>query len=554
MRQSGPIGKRFCTRRFRFRCELARLWPVNEISKFRTRQRGIAVRVLLAAAVALASSAAPAQQSSAPPIPATQAKPSPSLRQSIDAYIAQPQFARADWGIAVRSLDTGKVLYRHNADRLFVPASNAKLFTAGLVLASLGKKTRIATTLYATSTRVDAKGNLRGDLILYGRGDPSLGLAEGSPDWADAFATALAQLGVKRIHGNLIADATYFTGTPIGGGWEANDLQSWYAAAPSALNVQGNLMHVEVTRDGRNCCSIKVTPGAAGVTVINQTIDPGSNPFGLYRPLGSSTLYALGQLPTSTRKRTFVLSMPNPARAAGKLLQQALARQGITLSGRVEALRWPQSDPAITWPGTREVAHVDSPMMAALVDHMLKHSDNLYAQSLLLQVGVAAAQHKACAAANAPDTSAAWALCALRGLLAKAGIPPSAVLLSEGSGLARRDLVTPNAFVQWLAWAKTQPWGPDLRNALPVAGVDGTLAHRFRDGVATANLQAKTGTLSHDYTLTGFVTDAGGEQLVFSIMLNRYPRWKVASEAPDAPSPKVALDDIARILANHGAH
>lgn len=477
--------------------------------------------------------------------------PAPTLAQSIDAYIAQPQFARADWGIAVRSLDSGKVVYAHNADRLFVPASNAKLFTAGLVLGTLGSATRIATTLYATSTHVGAKGTLRGDLILYGRGDPSLGLKESSPDWADRFATALAQRGIKRVEGNLVADATYFSGIPVGSGWEADDLQAWFGAVPSALDVQGNLIRVQVVREGRRCCDIDVTPKAAGVRIVNQTSATSTDALSLYRPLGSSTLYALGQLPPRTRDRTYALSMPDPARAAANLLREAMARQGIVLAGQVNVLAWPDSDPALTQPSTQAIASLDSPTIAELVDHTLKDSDNLFAQTLLLQAGVAAAQRNACNDRDRPDTSAGWALCALRGMLAQAGIPPSAVLLSEGSGLARRDLVSPNAFVQWLAFANTQPWGPDLRNALPVAGVDGTLEFRLRDGAATDNLQAKTGTLSHAYTLTGFVTSATGEHLVFSIMLNRYPRWEVAREYPQAPAPKHALDAIAKLLSQY---
>ena len=518
-------------------------------------QRMTMIRLLCTLAMAFVAVAAHARQDStartATALPPAQPI---ALAAQIDAYVAQPQFARADWGIAVRSLDTGKVLYTHNADRLFVPASNTKLFTAALVLDTLGSTTRIATTLYATSTRVESKGNLRGDLILYGRGDPSLGLDEASPDWADRFAAALVQRGIKRVHGDLIADATYFSGTPIGNGWEANDLQTWFGAVPSALDVQGNLIKVTVARDGRRCCTLSVTPDAAGVQVVNQTGQPSGDPFGLYRPPDSSMLYAIGQLPTRTRKHTYVLSMPDPARTAGNLLREAMARQGITLSGAVKVLRWPDSDPALTQGGTQAIANIDSPSVAQLVDHMLKNSDNLYAQSLLLQVGVVTAQrNNACDLSRRPDTSVAWGLCALRGLLAKAGIPPSAVLLSEGSGLARSDLVTPNAFVQWLTWAMAQPWAPNLRNALPVAGVDGTLEFRFRDGAATDNLQAKTGTLSHAYTLTGFVTDAAGEHLVFSLLLNRYPRWEVAREYPDAPSPHKALDAIAKILANHGA-
>ncbi|MGH8152419.1 MAG: D-alanyl-D-alanine carboxypeptidase, partial [Rhodanobacteraceae bacterium] len=214
--------------------------------------------------LACAAFAAHAQTPAAPAIDA-------ALARHIDAYIDQPQFARADWGIAVRSLDTGDVLYARNADRLFVPASNVKLFTTALALAKLGGATRIATTLYATSTRVDARGTLHGDLILYGRGDPSLGLQDGSPDWADRFAAALAQRGIRRIDGNLIADATYFSGTPVGAGWEANDLQTWFGAVPSALDVDGNLIRVEVARDGRHCCSVSVTPEAAGIRVVNLT-------------------------------------------------------------------------------------------------------------------------------------------------------------------------------------------------------------------------------------------------------------------------------------------
>ncbi|MGH8116286.1 MAG: D-alanyl-D-alanine carboxypeptidase/D-alanyl-D-alanine endopeptidase [Rhodanobacteraceae bacterium] len=506
-----------------------------------TRSAGIALVLLSCVAVATHA------QAPAPPTI------DDALSRQIDAYIDQPQFARADWGIAVRSLDTGDVLYARNADRLFVPASNVKLFTTALALAKLGGATRIATTLYATSTRVDARGTLHGDLILYGRGDPSLGLKDISPDWADRFAAALAQRGIKRIDGNLIADATYFSGTPVGAGWEANDLQTWFGAVPSALDVDGNLIRVEVTREGRRCCSVSVTPGAAGVRVVNLAGNTTRDPLGLYRPVGSSTLYAIGQLPAGTRRHTYALSMPDPALAAGNLLREALARRGIMLAGTVTPVRWPQSDAALTRPETVAIASIDSPSIAQLVDHTLKDSDNLFAQSLLLQVGVMAAQRNDCTRSTPPDTSAGWALCALRGLVNQAGIPPDAVLLDEGSGLTRRDLVTPNAFVQWLAWSSTQPWGPDLRAALPVAGVDGTLEFRFRDGNATGNLQAKTGTLSQNYTLAGFVTDAAGEHLVFSLMLNRYPRWEVAREYPEAPSPTRALDAIARILAQHGA-
>lgn len=507
------------------------------------RTRGLTI-ALLAAVLAAVSLAGHAQ---------TQ-QPSPDLAQRIDAYIAQPQFARADWGIAARSLDTGKVLYAHDAGRLLVPASTAKLFTAGLALTNLGSTTRIATTLYATSTHVSANGTLRGDLILYGRGDPSLGLDASTADWADRMAAALTQLGVKRVAGNLIADATYFTGIPVGTGWEANDLQTWYGAPATALNVDGNLMHVTVSRDGRHCCNLSVTPDVAGLQIDNETGTAATQPLSLYRPLGSATLFALGQLPARIQRHTYVLSLPDPARAAAETLRAALARVGITLTGRITVLRWPESDPALTQPGTRALASIDSPTISELVHHTLKDSDNLYAQALWLQVGAAAAQRNVCNATPTPTTSSDWALCALHAILTRASIPTDAVLLAEGSGLARQNLVTPDALVAWLAWSTTQPWSGEFRAALPIAGVDGTLANRFHGSTAADNLRAKTGTLSHDYTLAGFVTDAAGEHIVFAIMLNHYPRWEIARTLPDAATPQQALDHIAKLLAQDGGH
>jgi D-alanyl-D-alanine carboxypeptidase/D-alanyl-D-alanine-endopeptidase (penicillin-binding protein 4) len=130
-----------------------------------------------------------------------------SLADGIDAFVARPRFARAQWGIDVVSLDSGKTLYRHNADALFLPASNAKLYTAALALQTLGPDARFSTTLYATAAP-RADGSVPGDLILYGGGDPSQGDRDGSPDWATRLAAALAARGVRRIRGQLIADDT----------------------------------------------------------------------------------------------------------------------------------------------------------------------------------------------------------------------------------------------------------------------------------------------------------------------------------------------------------
>jgi D-alanyl-D-alanine carboxypeptidase/D-alanyl-D-alanine-endopeptidase (penicillin-binding protein 4) len=473
------------------------------------------------------------------------------LATRIDAFIAQPRFAHADWGISVVSLDSGRTLYSHHADKLFVPASNAKLYTAALALSDLADA-QIGTMLYAT-TAARPDGTLDGDLILFGGGDPSLGNTDTSADWADRLAQALAALGVRHVRGDLIADATYFEGPPIGSGWEANDLQAWYATPASALSVQGNVARVQVARANGHCCAVNVMPDAAGLRAINVTRDPDTDrdTLNLYRPPGSDTLYVSGSLPASAQARTFTVAVPDPALFAGTLLRNALVKHGITFDGHVRTLSWPQlNSEVVHQAGMRAIGEIPSPPLPDLIRHMLKDSDNLYAQVLLQEVGARAAYARTCAdRAEAPRTSEAWGLCAMRAMLARAGISNDSATFDEGAGLSRKDLVTPAATTTLLAWVTQQPFARAFEDALPIAGVDGTLQHRFTDTARGDNLRAKTGTLTHAYSLSGYVTHAGGEHLAFSVMLDHYQRPTDALGRHVPPSPTADLDAIAAMLA-----
>ena len=472
-----------------------------------------------------------------------------SLAEGIDAYIAQPRFAHAQWGIAVASLGNGNRLYRHDAGALFLPASNAKLYTSALALQVLGTDTRFSTTLYATAAP-GADGTLAGDLILHGGGDPSLGDRDASPDWADRLAAALAERGVRRVHGNLVADDTYFSGPLFGGGWDASDLQTDYGAQAGALGVRNNVVRVQVAREGPRCCSVTIEPSQSGMRVVNLT--GSAAPLGLYRSPGSDVLYATGSLRANQPHGNYALSAPDGALYAANLLRGALGQRGITLDGTVRVLHWPETDAALANSPTA-IASVTSPPLSQLLVHMLKHSDNRYAQMLLQQVGVATARTGVCTdRAEPPQTSAEWGACAMRAFLGRIGIDKGEATLNDGSGLSRQDLVTPAATVKLLAWIARQPFANVRRDALPVAGIDGTLRNRMRGSAAADNVRAKTGTLSHVYTLSGFVTDAAGQRLAFSLMLNRYQRPTDALGRNIQPSPQSDLDAIATMLAEHG--
>lgn len=513
-----------------------------------------------------ASAATGGAAAASPPAPARSTgatSPQPAVAAStpgarIAAFIAQPRFASARWGIDVIDLADGRTLYQHAAGKLFVPASNAKLYTAALALDRLGPQARFTTTLYA-SEKPDARGVLHGDLILHGGGDPTLGTTDAgstSDDWAARFAAALVAQGVTRIRGDLIADATLFRGPPFGTGWEADDLFADYAPAVSALTSDAGRIEVSVRRDAARCCTVSVAPAAAGVRVVNRTVDatPGDPAsLGLYRPLGHDTLYVSGSLPPGVRQRDYALAAPDPARTAGRQLLQAISAAGIGFDGSLRVLRWPETDPALDSAHRIRISRVDSPPLSRLVRHMLKQSDNLYAQTLLLQSGLAWQRAGDGSCDRVLHWTQEWGLCALRTLLGSIGIARDAAAFSEGSGLSRQDLVTPRATTTLLAWIARQPWAAVLTDALPVAGRDGTLDRRLGDLPEGDEVHAKTGTLAHIYTLSGYLLTGEGRRLAFSVMLNNYQRPIEPDGDWAPPFPARDLDAVVRLIATPAA-
>ncbi|WP_404538262.1 D-alanyl-D-alanine carboxypeptidase/D-alanyl-D-alanine endopeptidase [Dyella agri] len=475
-----------------------------------------------------------------------------ALIAQIDTITHQPRYAAADWGIAVVSLDSGHMLYAQNAGRLFQPASIAKLFTAALTLSTLATDYRIPTRLLSAAPI--RHGRLEGPLLLYGMGDPTLGTPGANPAWADDLAGQLTARGVHTIRGDLVADDSYFAGPQFGSGWEASDLLGWFAAPAAALSVHENIVALTVTpaatAGGPARLSFAPDTAAPPLTGSLTTAAPHSHDdINLYRAPGHPLLHAFGSIPAGTPARTYRLAIPDPAQQAGEELRAALASHGIKLEGQLRVLHWPERDDALR-SHAQVLAELLSPPVTEILAQGLKRSQNLYLQNLLQIDGIGA---KA-AAADKPDTPSgflsdeAWGLRALHDLLGRIGIAPSSVLLEEGTGLSRGNLVTPEAMVRLLQYLAAQPWAATLRDMLPVAGVDGTLKRRMHDGPAIDRVQAKTGSMAHVHSIAGYVTTAGGERLAFTILLNNY------EPAPDAPAANQDIDAIVQLLAGwHGA-
>ena len=465
------------------------------------------------------------------------------LTRQIQAHIAEPRFSGALWGVKIISLDSGKTIFENHADRLMSPASNSKLYSAALALGRFGSDYRIVTPILA-SKRPNSRGTLHGDLVIAGRADPSWNARHAGTNFWDLFSpfvTAVSNAGVRRITGNLIADATFLHSPPNGSGWAASDLEDYYGAEISALTLNDNYTQVAVTAAAKpgEPCKLAVVDPCTGLVLDNQTTTTLTNVprhVEAHRFPGEKVVHVFGHLPIGSTPEMVDMPVPLPAEWFAAALKEALRRKGIKVDGSARAVFWPSASPS----APIKLGEVVSPPLRELVYDFLKPSQNLETDLIFEHTGEMSRP------TNAPawETSEDCALDALHEFLATNGLPAGEVHFDEGSGLSRNNLTTANATVSLLQFMAKHPTGKDYIAALPLAGVDGTLRRRMKDTPAAQNVHAKTGTLRWANSLSGYVTTAAGEHLAFSLMLNRYaspPEVKRANE----------LDEIAVLLARY---
>ena len=461
------------------------------------------------------------------------------LRAQLDAHFNQPRFSGALWGVKIASLDSGKIIYQYHADRLMSPASNSKLYTGALALNILGGNYQFSTPIYVT-TKPNRFGTVHGDLIVAGRGDPSW-KSTNFWDVFTPFVSILTNAGVRRVTGNLVADTTFFHGPPVGASWSVEDLEDTEGAEVSALTLEDNLAQISV-RPGATIsspCSLTWLTPDTQIVLVNRTRTVprgGQARLETRRAPGTKTLYIFGELPLDDPSEILETPVPEPAAWFGAAFKEALARSGIVVKGKVRCLAWPELP---LWNETNlvKLGEVKSPPLREVIRGFMKPSQNLETDLVFDHVG------ETLRAKDAPiwRTSEQSAVAALENFLARNEIP-AAVHFDEGSGLSRNNLTSANTTVGLLTLMATNQWAQDFTNALPVAGEDGTLRRRMRNTPAAGNVHAKTGTLRWVNALSGYVTTAAGERLVFSLMLNRY-------DAPPNRKRTDELDDIDVLLA-----
>ena len=443
------------------------------------------------------------------------------LSARADALLDAAPASKGDWGLLIVDARTGETLYAKNPDSYFVPASNMKLFTTALALAKLGPDYKFHTTL-ETRGMISPEGKLSGDLILVGRGDPNLSNRkfpfdlkeefDGPPEKALAeLADGLVARGVKEIAGDVIGDDSYFPRERYPNGWEIDDMVWEYGAAISAIVVDDNTVALtlkpgERMGDPVQATVAPLTPDFALQNDVTTSAADVKSDLALTREPGASLVVVRGTLPARSVPRKLVLAIEEPAQHAASLLAGLLAERGIKLDGKVRAVHVPETE---TTPRTILAEHVSVPLGDS-VKLVNKISQNLHAEMLL----------RTAARQNGLWSTPEEMLKTPQDFYAEAGIAPEDVIQTDGSGLSRHDLITPRAVVTLLKYAEGQTWFAPYYSSLPVAGIDGSLQDRMKGTIAAGRIHAKTGSVEHVRTLSGFAELPDGRRLIFSFLSN----------------------------------
>lgn len=422
--------------------------------------------------------------------------------------ILKPASTSSNWGVKVVLNETGETLFESNADNGFIPASNRKLFTGALALDQLGPDFVFRTYLYKTG-KVDAEGNLNGNLVIVPSGDPTFSktlFKAPSGDWVFRdWADKVKAAGIKNVKGDLLVDCS---------GWDMNDMtpQGWparvindsYAPQTSPLTINANLANIFLTPGKKGePATVSYSPPATGYPVINKT-ESGKQGSPVARRVVNSHIEVRGGVPEKKTIWSFPIDRPTLYAAAN--FRHHLHEKEVPIEGAVRIITTGGFLPGPNQENT--IALVESPKLIEIVNHMMKRSDNHMAEQLYVAISNAKL--------GMGSYGNSWRLEA--DLLTRAQIDPRGIRSADGSGLSEENNVTPTDVVKLLTYMRQHEFAQDYYDSMAISGRDGTLRNRM--GRIAGRVHAKTGTINGVKTLSGYLMLAPDKTISFSFLVN----------------------------------
>jgi len=456
-----------------------------------------------------------AQQAINDTIPKYSYQTLPEFWAQMDDIFNDPNFSNAEWGVLIQSLETGEYFYKRNEDKLMMPASNIKLFTTAAGLILLGSDYKFSTNIYMNG-KLDGSV-LRGDLVIQGRGDPTISgryynddMFKIYNDWADS----LVRLGVDEITGNIIGDDNAFDEVGLGTGWSWDYESEWFSAPSSAISFNDNCVNIAVyVNKETKQPQVSIQPFTKYIIILNKvsTVPNDSvTSINVYRDMGTNIVTVYGTIKENSDTVNTFATVNNPTQYAMVVLKDVLRKKGIIIDGYpidVDDISQPLDYTKMTKLFTQY-----SPPLKEIIKVINKNSQNFFAEQLLKTMGLEIKNFG----------SASKGIEAESKIFREMGINTEGMSIVDGSGLSRLDLCTPRQIVTLLNYMYKSKYFIPFYNSLPIAGVDGTLGTRMQNTKAQGNIRAKTGFLEGVRSLSGYAFTGDHEPVAFSIIVNNF--------------------------------
>ncbi len=437
------------------------------------------------------------------------------LRNQLDDIFNDNNFAGAFWGVYVKSLKTGEVIYKRNTDKLFITGSTIKLFTTAAGLLLLGEDYKYKTRIYADGDIF--KGTLYGNLIIQGSGDPTISnrFIPGNIDTIfNAWCDSLKIKGITKITGNLLGDDNAFDDKGYGTGWMKDYEYSWFSAPAGALSFNNNLINIYIKPTSNDLpASLTIEPRLNNTYFLNKVVTVNNNDkndIQIIKNRKNDVVTIKGTISQNQNLITEYLTVDDPTEYFISVFENILKKNNIELQGY--AIDADREAHEIDYSETKKLFEHKSVPLKEIIKEINKNSNNFYAEQLLRTIGYEI---------NSFGTIENGVK-AYRKLFEKMGINLDNMLISDGSGLSRLNLVTPKQIVNLLYYMYHNSMYKSFYNSLPIAGRDGTLQNRLKNTIAENNVRAKPGLLNGVSAISGYLTTNEGEPIVFSIVVNNF--------------------------------
>lgn len=434
-----------------------------------------------------------------------------NLNKRLLHLLKNPSLKNTSYGISIISAKKKSPLFSHRDSDLFSLASNMKLLVTSAALDYLGPDFEYKTNVEAHGT-ITTSGELKGDLIIIGSGDPNLsgrfhdGNILAIPE---SWANAIRKRGIRVITGDIIADDRIFDRIYINPNWPENQLSEWYCAPSCGLSFNDNCVDIVLKPREKpgNIVTLGVNPDTSYFTIFNSCVYTASkkdHAYSLYRKPETNQIFIKGKFWVNASPEKTWVSVHNPALYLATVFKEVLEKNGITVLGSARVIDERDSDT------NREIIAQTTTTMEQTVFVTNKKSQNFYAEQIMKTLG---AQIKGRGTLEA-------GIEVVHGFMSKLGFETDEYQIEDGSGLSKGNRLSPTMLTSLLAYMYNHPHGKVLWDSLPTSGIDGGLRRRMLAPRYQGKIHAKTGYIAKTSTLSGYVDTSGGDVLAFSILVN----------------------------------